>query len=91
MGLTGSQPPLVPERHFVSMGFLPETGHGGRAAPQTMFARCSRVFHVSDDGRHSIPERHQAITGWSKCQPWFYLRLKAYSFLGLSEGAYGPR
>src|SRR5215813_12717983 len=26
------------------------------------------------------------------CQPWFYLRLKAYSFLWLSEGAYSlPR
>lgn len=24
--------------------------------------------------------------GW---QPWFYLRLEAYSFVGLSEGAYG--
>jgi hypothetical protein len=23
------------------------------------------------------------------CQPWFYLRLVAYGFLGLSEGAYG--
>ncbi len=23
------------------------------------------------------------------CQPWFYLRLKAYGFVGLSEGAYG--
>lgn len=23
------------------------------------------------------------------CQPWFYLRLVAYSFVGLSEGAYG--
>ena len=66
MELPGSQPPLVPERHFVSMRFLPETGHGGRAAPQTMVARCSRVFHVNDDGRHSIPERHQAITGWWK-------------------------
>src|SRR5271155_1255670 len=27
-----------------------------------------------------------------KCQPWFYLRLEAYSFFWLSEGAYGlPR
>src|SRR4029077_5845867 len=27
-----------------------------------------------------------------KCQPWFYLRLGAYSFFWLSEGAYGlPR
>jgi hypothetical protein len=26
---------------------------------------------------------------WIGCQPWFYLRLKAYSFVGLSEGAYG--
>ena len=24
-----------------------------------------------------------------KCQPWFYLRLAAYSFFWLSEGAYG--
>ncbi len=24
-----------------------------------------------------------------KCQPWFYLRLEAYSFFWLSEGAYG--
>ena len=24
-----------------------------------------------------------------KCQPWFYLRLVAYSFFWLSEGAYG--
>ena len=23
------------------------------------------------------------------CQPWFYLRLEAYSFFWLSEGAYG--
>ncbi len=23
------------------------------------------------------------------CQPWFYLRLVAYGFVGLSEGAYG--
>ena len=23
------------------------------------------------------------------CQPWFYLRLVAYGFFGLSEGAYG--
>ena len=23
------------------------------------------------------------------CQPWFYLRLAAYSFFRLSEGAYG--
>jgi len=22
-------------------------------------------------------------------QPWFYLRLEAYCFIGLSEGAYG--
>src|SRR5271163_2187306 len=27
-----------------------------------------------------------------RCQPWFYLRLEAYSFFWLSEGAYGlPR
>ncbi len=25
------------------------------------------------------------------CQPWFYLRLVAYGFVGLSEGAYGAR
>jgi hypothetical protein len=24
-----------------------------------------------------------------KCQPWFYLSLKGYCFVGLSEGAYG--
>ena len=24
-----------------------------------------------------------------QCQPWFYLRLAAYSFFWLSEGAYG--
>ena len=24
-----------------------------------------------------------------RCQPWFYLRLAAYSFFWLSEGAYG--
>src|SRR5260370_19692381 len=24
-----------------------------------------------------------------RCQPWFYLRLEAYSFFWLSEGAYG--
>jgi hypothetical protein len=24
-----------------------------------------------------------------QCQPWFYLRLEAYSFFWLSEGAYG--
>src|ERR1700693_1197173 len=33
----------------------------------------------------------QAV-GCKKCQPWFYLRLKAYSFFWLSEGAYSyPR
>src|SRR5260370_38197869 len=25
------------------------------------------------------------------CQPWFYRRLVAYGFVGLSEGAYGGR
>jgi len=25
----------------------------------------------------------------ANCQPWFYLRLVAYGFVGLSEGAYG--
>jgi len=27
--------------------------------------------------------------GGQLCQPWFYLRLEAYCFFGLSEGAYG--
>ncbi len=26
---------------------------------------------------------------WLLCQPWFYLRLRAYRFIGLSEEAYG--
>jgi hypothetical protein len=35
----------------------------------------------------SDAEATQAV--WVGCQPWFYLRLKAYGFIGLSEGAYG--
>jgi hypothetical protein len=31
--------------------------------------------------------RLQAAGG--NCQPWFYLRLVAYGFFGLSEEAYG--
>ncbi len=30
-----------------------------------------------------------ASSGLAVCQPWFYLRLVAYGFVGLSEGAYG--
>jgi len=44
------------------------------------------MLAVTNAGR--FPERF-ASSGWLMCQPWFYLRLAAYSFLGLSEGAYG--
>jgi len=44
------------------------------------------VLHLFVSVRNS--EAPQAALGWG-CQPWFYLRLKAYGFVGLSEGAYG--
>jgi hypothetical protein len=37
--------------------------------------------------RGSDAEATQAA--WVGWQPWFYLRLKAYGFVGLSEEAYG--
>jgi hypothetical protein len=37
-------------------------------------------------GRQSIPETEQAERD-AMCQPWFYLRLLAYNFFRLSEGA----
>jgi hypothetical protein len=33
--------------------------------------------------------RSQQAKRWRKCQPWFYRRLEAYSFVEFSEGAYG--
>ena len=43
---------------------------------------------------HGDVESTADLSGRSKqsgcrCQPWFYLRLAAYSFFWLSEGAYG--
>ncbi len=37
----------------------------------------------------TVLEATQADGSALVCQPWSYLRLKAYSFLGLCEGAYG--
>ena len=37
----------------------------------------------------SVPEAAQANTLALVGQPWSYLRLEAYSFLGLCKGAYG--
>jgi hypothetical protein len=40
-------------------------------------------------GRNNVREQLKRVKpkpGWGG-QPWFYLRLVAYSFLGLSEGA----
>ena len=40
----------------------------------------------------SVTTVHRLLTRTSsvvvQCQPWFYLRLEAYSFFWLSEGAY---
>ena len=36
----------------------------------------------------AVAERLQASVV-AMCQPWFYRRLEAYGFVGLSEGAYG--
>jgi hypothetical protein len=55
-------------------------------------ARTTMFFEVGDHlattfGSGFYAPRKQL--GWRVCQPWFYLRLEAYCFVGLSEGAYG--
>jgi hypothetical protein len=39
-----------------------------------------------DDVLRFLTQTSSAVV---RCQPWFYLRLEAYSFFWLSEGAYG--
>jgi len=50
--------------------------------------RCENIGEEGKamSGRQSIPETEQAERD-AICQPWFYLRLLAYSFFRLSEGA----
>ena len=36
-----------------------------------------------------ILKRNKPLLVGHWCQPWFYLRLKAYGYIGLSEGEYG--
>ena len=43
-------------------------------------------FHVRHDGAVRFSETHK-LTGLQSCQPWSYLRLVAYSFVGSCEGA----
>ena len=45
----------------------------------------------SSDLRFFLPSRSACKQHGGKCQPWFYRRLEAYRFVGLSEGAYGGR
>src|SRR6266849_2800876 len=51
-----------------------------------------RDFSLSADSSHACDNAHRLLTQTSRvvvrCQPWFYLRLEAYSFFWLSEGAY---
>ena len=52
-------------------------------------ATSCELFRLSFIGRcltHSIAEATQA-NRWLKCQPSSYVRLEAYGFFGLSEGA----
>ena len=49
------------------------------------FRRSCSLFWLRP--RHSIGETRQACAVVELCQPWLYLRLVVYGFLGLSEGA----
>ena len=52
-------------------------------------ARVAGKMWNSSSTRHNVRGQRQRVKpkpGWGG-QPWFYLRLVAYSFLGLSEGA----
>ena len=52
-----------------------------------------RDFPISADSSRWRDDVIRLLTRTSsvvvRCQPWFYLRLEAYSFFWLSEGAYG--
>jgi hypothetical protein len=43
-------------------------------------------LHRGDDALRFLTQTSSVVV---QCQPWFYLRLAAYSFFWLSEGAYG--
>ena len=57
----------------------------GRGFLSRIRRRLSASYSFAFFRRHLL--RLQAAGG--NCQPWFYLRLVAYGFLGLSEEAYG--
>jgi hypothetical protein len=53
--------------------------------------RCVLAFSADslcrgDDAFRFLTQTSRVVV---HCQPWFYLRLVAYSFFWLSEGAYG--
>ncbi len=70
--------------------FLPVAALWPRAATPSLRQGIAKVrFILLSRRRQAVPETWQANRlsgGW---QPWFYLRLEAYSFLGLSEEAQG--
>ena len=49
-----------------------------------LFHRSSSIFFSSDDADQFRNVSSRPVVWW---QPWIYLRLLAYSFFGLSEGA----
>jgi hypothetical protein len=50
---------------------------------------CVGGFHSHEFVRCSMQLLCACKQRGGSCQPWFYLRLEAYCFVGLSEGAYG--
>ena len=50
------------------------------------FSLLADSFCYCDDALGFLTRASSVVV---KCQPWFYLKLVAYSFFWLSEGAYG--
>ncbi len=62
----------------------PRTLSGARLASPNASDICGIMFFAFFRAAHCAIKQRDG-----NCQPWFYLRLVAYGFVGLSEGAYG--
>jgi hypothetical protein len=86
--VTYIQPHLIP--HLILRGVIGLVALARRTSPrrcQPQLLVPTRRFHeVSGARRRSVPKLRK-LKRWLKCQPRSYLRLEAYSFFRLSEGA----
>ena len=86
--VTYIQPHLIP--HLILRGVIGLVALARRTSPrrcQPQLLVPTRRFHeVSGARRRSVPKLRK-LKRWLKCQPRSYVRLEAYSFFRLSEGA----